>query len=283
MKKKYIIAIIISLLGSWHLNAQHTLKVMTYNIRYNTPLDKENSWKYRKDAVVDLIVRHSPDILCIQEGLIDQVEYLDNKLQKYSYVGVGRSDGKTEGEFSAIFYNKQILKVKNTETFWLSPTPGDTASIGWDAALTRVATWAEISFRTTGKTFYVFNTHFDHKGEQARFNSSGLIKRKMNEVAENQPIILTGDFNQKSDSRPYHILTATDPSPELYDTRFAVKKPGGPEYTFVGFDNKGVDGDIIDFIFTSHHFKTNKHRILNDHWKDKYPSDHLPVMVEVSF
>ena len=85
---------------------------MTYNLRYDNPGDKDNSWPLRKDEMVNMIQFYHPDVLGIQEGLYRQVQYLDSALVNYDYAGVGRDDGDKKGEFSAIFFNaKKILAV----------------------------------------------------------------------------------------------------------------------------------------------------------------------------
>ena len=113
----------------------------------------------------------------------------------FAWCGVGRDDGKEAGEYSAILYRKSRFRLLKTETFWLSPEPDKPGSKGWDAAYPRIVTWARFRDLVSGRTFFHFNTHFDHRGERARVESASLILRKVGEIARDQPFLLTGDFN----------------------------------------------------------------------------------------
>ena len=148
--------------------------IMSYNIRYSTERDKENQWEYRKAEVVELINYYSPEIFGIQEGLEKQVKYIDMALDNYRYVGVGRDDGKTKGEYAAIFYNHDRLRPISSHTYWLSETPNE-VSIGWDASMERITTFGQFYDMQTEDTLYVFNCHFDHIGKTSRKNSAKLI------------------------------------------------------------------------------------------------------------
>ncbi len=148
---------------------ERPLSAMSYNIKYDNPSDTLNSWDNRRDQIVNLISFYEPDFLGTQEGLYHQIQFLDNHLTKMQWIGVGRADGAKEGEFSAIFYNTDRFElVANSDsTIWLSKTP-DVPSKSWDAALPRILTWGKFRDRKTGNYVFVFNTHFDHRGERAQ-------------------------------------------------------------------------------------------------------------------
>ena len=122
---------------------------MTYNIRLDVEDDGINQWDNRKKGLVSLIKEENPDILGIQEGLPKQIEYLLEQLDEYSMIGEGR-DGGNNGEYSAIYYKNKKLRLEKDETFWLSETP-DQISVGWDAALERVCTYARFFQNKNGK------------------------------------------------------------------------------------------------------------------------------------
>ena len=155
--------------------------IMSYNIRYDNIWDVENSWTIRKDKVRQILVQYAPSIIGIQEGLLNQVQYLDSCLTNYEYIGVGRDDGKELGEFCAIYFDTTRYAVLNHSTFWLSETP-DTISVGWDAALERICTYGLFKDRKTAEEFWVFNTHFDHMGARAREQSSVLILKMIKKI-----------------------------------------------------------------------------------------------------
>ncbi|WP_242202161.1 endonuclease/exonuclease/phosphatase family protein [Aestuariivivens insulae] len=258
------------------LNAQ-TYKIMTYNIRYDNPNDGENQWSKRKAVLSNQILFYEPDIIGIQEGLHHQVTYLDSMLVNYKYIGVGRDDGKTKGEYSAIFYNANKLKVIQNQTFWLSDTPKN-ISVGWDASMERICTYALFKDLKTKQHFWVFNTHFDHIGKMARAQSAKLIVKTITDLNDNNPVILTGDFNLKPESEPIQFL-----SKAMNDAKtVSIATPFGPEGTYNGFKFEEPVKNRIDYIFTSKNtIEVKKFAILSNPKNGKYPSDHLPVYIEM--
>ena len=135
-------------------NSSKGLKLMTYNIRIDNQEDGINRWDERKKGLVSLIKKSNPDILGIQEGLPNQILYLSKQLGEYSMIGEGR-DGKDDGEYSAIYYKNKKLKLEMDETFWLSETP-EKPSIGWDAALNRIATVGVFTTLNSNKKLTLF-------------------------------------------------------------------------------------------------------------------------------
>lgn len=256
------------------------IKVMSWNIRLDTPADGQNQWKYRKSGVCDLIMNESPDLLGVQEALHNQMKYMRNGLKGYKSIGVARDDGKKAGEYSAVFYKKSRLRSLRSGTFWLSETPDQPGSRGWDAACNRVVTWSVFRDKETGREFLMMNTHFDHVGDTARIESAALIIRKSASLSGKLPVILTGDFNVTDRHRAYRILTWADNEIVFTDTRkSAGAEISGPEYTFVGFSDQFEASDQIDFIFATYQFMVLSHKIPDFRKGMRYLSDHLPVAV----
>ena len=259
---------------------QENLKIMTYNIRYDNPNEGENKWSLRKEFLTNQITYNYVDIFGIQEGLQEQVLYLDSVFVDFKYIGVGRDDAKTKGEYSAVFYNSKKYKVINHNTFWLSETPNK-ISVGWDASMERICTYGLFENKNTNQQFFVFNTHFDHVGNIAREKSTALILEKILELnTNNLPVILMGDFNLKPDTKPIQLL-----SKELNDSKKVSKsKPFGPKGTYNGFKFNKPVLDRIDYVFTSKkNIKVLKSAVLSDSKDCKYPSDHLPVVILLQF
>lgn len=252
--------------------------IATYNIRYDNPKDTMNAWQIRKNIIAELLIFNEADIIGIQEGLLHQVEALDSLLPDHAYIGVGRDDGAKKGEFSAIFYNKNLFKILDSNTFWLSPTP-KTPSRGWDAALPRICTWAALKAKKSNDIIFVFNTHFDHIGQAARKHSATLILNKIKEIAENNPVILMGDFNSDPQTEVYEALQGT------LDDAFAITTTPhfGPTASFNDFSFFKIPQKRIDYIFVNSFFTVLRHAILNNHYGLKYPSDHFPVVTAVKF
>lgn len=251
-----------------------TLNVLTYNIRYDTPRDSLNSWDNRKDFLISQLNFYEPDVFGTQEGMLHQLRDIDSGLDTYTFFGKGRDDGKEAGEFSAIFYNTNRIELLDSHTFWLSETP-EIPSKGWDAAIKRVCTYGKFRSKKDKVEFWVFNTHFDHIGQQARKESILLILKKIAEInSDALPVILMGDLNLE----PQHesIMYLANRMEDSYTA--AGKNSFGPAGTFNGFKFNEPVINRIDYIFTSKgDFSVLKNAILSDSKDCRYPSDHLPV------
>ena len=274
---KVLLLIIISI-GLFNNISGQSFKVITYNIRYDNPKDEENRWDNRKDFLTDQIKFYEPDFLGTQEGLAHQVSFIDSTLTQYKYIGVGRNDGNSEGEFCAIFFNSEKFNLIINSTFWLSETP-DVPSKGWDASLNRICTYGLFENGTTKEKLWVFNTHFDHRGVQARSNSSRLIIKKIRELnKDNYQIVFMGDLNLEPESEAIRYLSS-----ELTDTKTADSRVVfGPTGTYNGFKFNQPVFRRIDYIFVSKgNVEVVKYAVLSDSKECRYPSDHLPVYAEI--
>lgn len=261
-----------------HSNAQ-SVNIMTYNIRLDTKADGINEWSNRIEKVSQLIKVNNPDLLGVQEALHNQMKDLKSNLEEYEFVGVGRDDGKEKGEYSAIFYKKDKFEVIAQNTFWLSETPALPGSKSWDAAITRVVTYAVFKDKSSGKSFAYFNTHFDHIGKEARKNSATLIKTQIAALKlpslpnKKIPLIVSGDFNSEPTDEPYTIMIDRS-IVKLVDARPSNDLSG----TFCGFEVGAIKCKTIDYIFHSSHWKSSNYKVFQNNDGKYYPSDHLPVM-----
>jgi endonuclease/exonuclease/phosphatase family metal-dependent hydrolase len=277
--KTNILFIIISVLTIATINAQ-TTKVMSYNIRFDNPNDGENSWVNRKELLCSQLAFYEPDVFGIQEALPNQVQDISNALPNYTFVGIAR-DGNGKGESSNIFFKKDKFKLLEQNTFWLSETP-EIISKGWDAALNRICTYALLKENKTKQIFWIFNTHLDHQGEIARTKGIELILYKIKMLnTQNYPVIFMGDFNSEpTEERIINLKKLMIDSQEISE-----ENPFGPTGTFNGFKHNEAVTKRIDYIFLSKesNFKVYKYAVLSDSKDLKYPSDHLPVYVEIRF
>jgi endonuclease/exonuclease/phosphatase family metal-dependent hydrolase len=273
---KRIWILIILILGS--LSYSQNLKLMSYNIRLDVASDGQNAWPVRKDFFASQIQFYEPDIMGVQEAMPNQVLDLEQMLPHYNQVGIGR-EGEGKGESSNIFYKKEKLKVITTNTFWLSETP-DAISKGWDAACHRVCTFALFQDITSKRKFWIFNTHLDHIGEQARANGIKLILSKIEQYNTDQyPIVFMGDFNLEPNDKSIVALKM-----QMNDaSEISLQKPFGPNGTFNNFEFDKPVTRRIDYIFISKNAKleVKKYAVLTDSKNLRYPSDHLPVYVEI--
>jgi endonuclease/exonuclease/phosphatase family metal-dependent hydrolase len=270
--------------------AQGDLTAMTFNIRFNNLGDGKNAWPLRKNDVAELIRREQPDLLGLQEALVGQIADLKERLPDYEWYGLGRDDGKEKGEFAPVFYRRERFELLAKGTFWLSETPDKVGSKGWDAALPRVASWLRVHDKNSGKSFLFANVHFDHRGEKARVESSKLLRRKLLELAGEEPIVLVGDFNATPDSPPHKALVDVSQPDEadsrivaavFRDARGLVEKPLGPDTTWNGF-SRAAEGSRIDHVVVDRRWAASSYKVIDDKTKDgRFYSDHFPIVVKL--
>jgi endonuclease/exonuclease/phosphatase family metal-dependent hydrolase len=258
-------------------SAGQSLNVISYNIRYDNPKDGINQWSSRKEKVYALLTKYDPDLLGVQEALNHQLKDIQANLPQYDFIGAGRDDGKEKGEYSAIFYKKDRFEVLEQNTFWLSETPEVPGSKNWDAAITRVATWARLRDKKNSREFLIINTHFDHVGKEARKKSAELLKMQAGVLAKEFPVIITGDFNCTRDESPYLVmmdkshLELIDPAPK-----------NDPPGTFCNFGVNSQPCRAIDYIFYTNDWTPEAYNVYSDSDGKNYPSDHLPVQARLS-
>ena len=304
--KKYCLTLILFALAAMQLSAQ--MLVGSYNIRYKNDGDsiKGNAWGKRCQVICDQVNFMSPDIFGTQEVLHGQLLDMRDRLDGYDYIGVGRDDGKTGGEFEAIFYKTDRLRILDQGNFWLSETP-DRPGLGWDAACVRICTWGKFTRQnaTNDEAFYFFNLHMDHVGVVARREAAKLIVTKIREIAQDAPVVVTGDFNVDQKDEIYRTFTD---SGLLKDSFMAARLRFAENGTFNSFDADLYTDSRIDHVFVSQSIQVDSYGVLtNGYWVpneqteeklkghdapqeisfSKYsrrvPSDHYPVFVRLGF
>ena len=254
------------------------IKVISYNIRYNNPNDGKDIWENRRSTIVDFINYENPDFLGLQEVNHAQLLFLNTHLSDFSYVGVGRDDGKTKGEYSPIFYNKNLFELIKSDTFWLSPTPEE-ISVGWDASMERICTYGIFTAKDNNKKIWVFNTHFDHIGVNAREQSANLIINKINKITNpGDYIILTGDFNLSDSSSPIINLQRN-----FNDTNKGLEKTDKLYGTFNNFKLNFISKKRIDYVFEKNFKLISSRHIEVKTPSGRWASDHNPVLAKLKF
>lgn len=273
------LAFFFTAVSGWGLHAQPALvqphlSAMTFNIRFASPNDGENTWDKRCAELTQLVNHYRPSFMGIQEGLHHQLQYMDTQLSGYARIGVGRADGRTGGEYSAIYYDTTQFTVLSSATFWLSESQ-DTASVGWDASMERIATYGLFYDRIHHRHLWVMNAHYDHIGVKAREQSSALLLRKLATInTQHFPVIVMGDFNSEPNTPAIQTLNAA-----LDDALVLSEQPlYGPVGTFNAFDKGIFPNRRIDYIFVKD-LHVHRYRHIDDRRRDGYfISDHLPVM-----
>ena len=257
------------------------MKIMSFNLLCGGGGPRD--WRCRTGLVLDTIRRADPDTLGVQEAHYDWIKVLFAGLPDYDYVGIGRDDGKTAGEFSAVFYKRDKFRVLDSGTFWLSETPEVPGVKGWDAACVRCCSWAKLEEKATGRQFVHFNTHLDHVGLVAMQKGAELVTARAARICPDLPAFFTGDFNVEPDSAPY----ATVIKAGFTDARHAAAQTDGGD-TFhwdVFVSERGrTASTVIDYCFVKGPVRVDSFRVIRDVYPgDLYPSDHFPVIAEYEF
>lgn len=282
------------------------LKIASYNIRYENSNDAKegNGWQQRLPVICNLVQYHDFDIWGAQEVLHGQLGDLLGCLSDYTYVGVGRDDGKTKGEYAPIFWKKDKFELLDSGHFWLAEDP-TYPNKGWDAALPRICTWGRFKEKEGGKRFWFFNLHMDHRGVVAREKSAALVLEKIRAMTQSEPVILTGDFNVDQTHANYSVIQSSGILVDAYETALLRYAPTG---TFNNFDINLKTNSRIDHIFLSPELRVDRYGLLTDFYfspvdapadsvksanfpdevslikhRARLPSDHNPVVVTVTF
>ena len=252
--------------------------VGSYNIRYKNRSDSLNGnvWTKRCQVICDQVNFMNPLIFGTQEVLNNQLNDLLNGLDGYDYIGVGRDDGDKAGEYEAIFYKKDKLKLLDNGNFWLSETP-EKPGLGWDAACIRICTWGKFQVdakkKKDRKVFYFFNLHMDHVGVVARREAAKLIVERIKTIAQGAPVIVTGDFNVDQTNEIYTIFTNSGQLKDSYDAaRIRFAENG----TFNAFKTEYFTTSRIDHVFVSPATKVEAYGVLtNSYWVKNESSDEV--------
>ncbi len=256
---------------------ESVLSVMTFNIRYGTASDGENSWELRKDIVVETIRSRGPHVLGLQECLKFQADYIASRLPEFDHFGVGReADGG--GERMEIFYRPDVVVPLESGSFWLSETPDVPGSRSWKAANVRMATWARFHHLEAGRQFLYLNTHLDHRSEEARVEASKMLATWADEAPRGLPVIITADFNATAEqSLPWQILTKS-----LTDSWTAAAERTGPPVTWSAFQAPSNEVRRIDWILVNDRVSISLCETVTYNLDGRYPSDHYPVFARLN-
>jgi endonuclease/exonuclease/phosphatase family metal-dependent hydrolase len=253
------------------------MRLMTFNLRFATPMDGPNAWEFRKDLVAEVILRHLPDLVGTQEGTVPQLLYLEERLTGYLPLTAHRRVDPT-CQYPTIFYREDRFQVEESNEFWLSETPQAHRSVSWDSAFPRMVTYGRFREQGRDTSFYFIDTHLDHISAAARREGARMIREFF--LPLNRPMILVGDFNEPPDGTVYREFIHEN-SP-LRDTWRQVR-PLMPEATTQhDFDGR-PRGSRIDWILTTPPFEVRRAALITDNQEGRYPSDHFPYETEVEY
>ena len=277
-----VIAALAVPVSAGQIPASEPLTVMSFNIRYGTANDGENRWENRRDMLFALLRAENADLIGVQEALYPQIQEILAAVPGYGVAGVGRDDGRTKGEFSAILFRTSRFTLSDAGTFWFSDTPEVVASKSWGNTITRICSWARLIDRD-GRAFWHYNVHLDHQSQPSRERSTELLAKRIAERANRgEPAIITGDLNVGESNPALAALVGSPAAPGAFVDTFRVLYPDAKEAgTFTGFDPKRTTGDKIDYVFVPRGTEVISAAIVRTGADGRVPSDHFPVVAKV--
>lgn len=305
VRLRLILTLLCGLFAIAALQAQ-SLYVGEFNIRNDNAKDAAagNGWAVRCPVVCDILEVEAFDIFGTQEVLHNQLEDMLAALPDYDYIGVGRNDGKTSGEYAAIFYKSDRIKCLSSGNFWLSETPEVVGSVGWDAKYTRICTWGQFKDKKTEKKFWMFNLHMDHRGVDARKQSALLVMERIKKMCGKQPYILLGDFNVDQFNPIYPMMMESGMFVDCHDAAVVRFAPTGSmnyfktdfktdsriDHVLVSYDFDVLDYTVLTYSYWSEEkpsaealeaIKAGKEGVVVH--KQRLPSDHYPIGIHLNF
>lgn len=261
--------------------AAEPLRVMSFNIRYGSADDGANSWPQRRELVYAMLREEGPHLIGLQEAERFQLDELSKALPNFGEVGVGRDDGKTAGEYSAILYDRRRVEVLDQGTFWFAEDPEAPGSIAWGAHLPRICTWIRARDNSNGREFYFFNMHWDHESQNARQRSAELLLERISDRSHPEaPVVVTGDFNA-DEANPAFVRLVSSKRQGLSDTFRRIHPQESAVQSFHGFRGGSDRGGKIDAVLVSPEWEVTDAKIVRTHRGKLYPSDHYPVTATI--
>lgn len=262
--------------------APNSLRTMTYNIRREgSEAQEDRTWPQRKSRVVELWKTINPDVVGLQEVMTNQQQQLQESFPEFDFIGESRGSswfGFGPSEATPIAYKKELLELQEQGTFPVNATVD--SWVGWmpwhvyqTGLLPRICTWAKFKNKQNNKEFYLYNTHLDHKFEQARLNSAYKIMDDIAQRTADLPVIVTGDFNTAFEGDMQKACGS------FTHAKQQAKLIEGPAETSTGWDNTSLK-EIDHIVVNNKIEEVPSYRVIE---ADGYPSDHRPVVADIVF
>ena len=128
--------------------SEGVLSVMSFNVRYLAGDTGTNNWANRKKGIFEMLEDKKPMVMGVQEAYVSQVNDILEAMPQYKAYAIARDGASSVNETCGVFYLKDSVALMNVGNFWLSESPSK-VSMGWDAACTRICTWALFRIKTS--------------------------------------------------------------------------------------------------------------------------------------
>ena len=262
------------------------ISVMSYNVRGMMEADKRDS-----EGVITTIKEQNPDVFVAQEATSSTDAQSAKWMSRFDDALVKNGEyaavkGVSVGKFLAcnpIYYKKDKFELVSRGSKYLSDTPDKKNSIVEGSEYVRIATFVVLRDKATGVEFLVTCTHLDTSTYQVRLKQAKILAELMKDYPF-MPAIVGGDFNTVYQEN-HTLLTTFEKNANLaYGAEIADVKPTLNASTLAGEGNyTDLGGAVIDYIFVSKSKITvQKYEHLANKIGGGYPSDHLPVLANIT-
>jgi endonuclease/exonuclease/phosphatase family metal-dependent hydrolase len=258
----------------------HRFRVLTLNI-WNLAGD----WRARRQAIVAVVRRCEPDVVCLQEVVNNergnQAEWLADALDGWSVAYAGEPIAGGPDLFGNAVLSRRPIDV--TATARLPHVPDD-------AEVQRVVLHA----RTGGVD--VFSTHLAWQLHDAALRERQVralvrfVEERTDPAAALGPVI-AGDFNAEPDANAIRYLcglTALDGASTYFQDAWRLAGDGGPGLTWSNANpHAALDGEPdrrLDYVFSGFRGPSRAgrpvdcHVVADEPVEGVWPSDHYGVL-----
>ena len=263
-----------------------SVRIASYNIQYDAVGDSVAAWAVRRDIVRHLLDSCGFDIFGAQEPMTYQVEDIVAMCPQYAWIGESTDSvaDPAKRHHNPVFYRADRFKVLESGAFWYSETPEKRYSRGWDSGYIRMCNWVKFNDLRTKKTFFVFNSHFDHIGREAPLRSAGMLPERVKATDGDAPAFCLGDYNADQHSEVYRRILESGVLEDSYIRAQERTDDGYPTYTaYRHFETPVADPRRIDCIFVTAPVRVLSWQLIRYNESHCYGSDHLPVCIEAAW
>lgn len=254
------------------------LCLISSNIRFDNPHDGDNSWTHRRTLLAEFLLNHNPDIIATQEGRFDQLKDFARLLPDFEIVDPHRSWIK-ERMYPTFFIRSSNIDVIRSDDWWLSETPEVAGSLSFGSAFPRLMTWMTIHPKESEKRLLIVNAHLDHVKAETRLQQIKVLIKEIKRLIDlGTQLVIMGDFNDAPESSVRSLLIQE--FPKLMDSWKVFNAE--EESSHHKFDGVQELGSRIDWILVDESVKIHKCFLDKNTISGKYPSDHFPVICEIS-
>lgn len=240
--------------------------VMTFNIRRDTPNDKENCWKFRRDSIIEMIQEYEPDIICFQEVMPTMARFLIHKLGNYYDNSGVEVFTNREISKSCLIFGEGLLTMWRKDLF-LREKKKNVVKL-FDGRIINLRRFMDIELihKETKEKIHVINTHFCHLNKTTQNKSFAKLDEYVSKL--NTRLYICGDFNCDKTYRNTDINIMMD--------KFSYNYKHQPSDGSMSFFGKKSCNEVVDYIFSNNDLEDFE--IITKKYNNKCLSDHYAII-----